>query len=591
MSIKKNTTWLINESKIIFNDLFDYTNSIYINAKTKIEFKCTKHNYIFFQLSNNHLYSKFPCKYCNIEYKRKIYADTLDDFKSKILLKYGEVYSFEFASYTNQNTEIILFCKTHKKKVINTPYMFLKGHGCSICTKDKMQGARSEKTLNEIKIFVQKLNGKCKSLNYTNNETNLEFECENGHHFLESWSDIKNSLRWCPYCSKNKLIGETISRLILEHLLGVNFPSVYLKTMEGLQLDGYNADLKIAFEYQGHQHYSNKSHFHESNFGFESQKKRDNRKKELCIENGITLIEIFEFKTIRANRIPLFLNQVINILEELKINYNKLPFKLDLIQLYKGKESELYNKAKKIVEDKNGKIQEYIGSESKHFYHCNNGHKVTNRTLGVIINTNASCPNCNNLDKFNSLIEIVKSKGGKVLDSKLKPNGFSETYDWICNKGHLRSSKGQDLVNGYWCKDCQTENKTIKFTKETLLQFIKDVESGDFYQKDLPIKYKISDGVYRRIINENKLSPIYILQDRSIQKNKTKGNLLQLDPISLEIVNKFESLESVKKVKGEKFTPEGIRIQMKNNKKAYGFYWCREIDYENTVNLLKINKS
>lgn len=120
--------------------------------------------------------------------------------------------------------------------------------------------------------------------------------------------------------------------------------------MEGLQLDGYNETHKIAFEYQGYQHFTDNSHFHKSNKRFEEQLKRDQYKKVLCKQNGIILIEIFEFKTIRSGRIKLFFEQVKEKLRELNIAYNNAPFDLDLIELYRGKKSELYELAKEVVE-------------------------------------------------------------------------------------------------------------------------------------------------------------------------------------------------------------------------------------------------
>jgi hypothetical protein len=39
LSNKKTTEWLINESRMKFNDSLDYSKTIYINALTKIVFK------------------------------------------------------------------------------------------------------------------------------------------------------------------------------------------------------------------------------------------------------------------------------------------------------------------------------------------------------------------------------------------------------------------------------------------------------------------------------------------------------------------------------------------------------------------------
>ena len=96
--------------------------------------------------------------------------------------------------------------------------------------------------------------------------------------------------------------------------------------------------------------------------------------------------------------------------------------------------------------------------------------------------------------------------------------------------------------------------------------------------------------VYRRILKEKEITPSYLPQDRKAQKKRIKGKLLQLDPITHNIIKEFESLESVKHDPSGLFKPEGIRHQMKKNKKAYGFYWCRENDYQTVKDLLN-NKS
>jgi hypothetical protein len=587
LSEKRNTKWIIEQSKLLFGDNFDYNATEYRDAKTKINFRCKKHDFLFEQTSNNHLNSKHPCKYCLQDSKRKAFSDDIHTFKKKIQAIYGDKFDFEFAKYVNQRIPISLKCLKHNKFITKEPQVFLRGHGCDLCAKEESSTNLSRQTLNEINSFVAKLNGKCLSKSYFNNEAKMHFECHSGHKFQKSWSAVKNSLRWCPKCSPNKLIGETLARLILEHLLKLELPSVYIKEMEGLQLDGYNSKNRIAFEYQGYQHYTKNSHFHSNERRYYSQIERDKYKKQLCKKNKITLIEIFEFKTIRAGRIQLFVDQVQKTLNELRLNYNHEPFQLDLVELYQGKKSELYEQAKKIVEKKNGSIQEFIGAESKHTYSCSKGHKTTNRVLSVIIKSNASCTICEALSKYEALKDIIESRGGKLIDKKLKPKGYSETYKWICHNGHKRVSKGQSLFDGFWCVECQQESKKKQLNAKQLAEFKKDIISGNFYQKDIPKKYGIGDGVYRRLIAEFGLTPKYIPQDRRAQKKRTKGKLLQIDPENFEVIKDFESLEAVRFDKSGFYKPEGIRQQMKKYKKAYGYYWSREEDFEETIKLIK----
>ena len=587
MSRKRDTNWLIEKSKSLFGDSFDYSMSKYIDAKTSITFRCKKHNSVFSQTSNNHFISKNPCKDCLREYMRNVNMDGLSSFKSKIETKFGHIYSFEKASYFNQNTDIHLICKKHCFDIIKKPQLLLNGLGCPFCLKEKRNIKLSFETLNEIKKFTEHLNGKCLSSKDINNKSKLDFECEAKHRFKKSWSEVKNSLRWCPKCSSNKLIGETLTRLILEHLLKIKLPSSYIKIMEGLQLDGYNFKRKIAFEYQGFQHFTESSHFHRDNTRYNSQLERDRYKKELCVKNGILLIEIFEFKTIRSGRIEIFVEQVKAKLDELKLSYSQVPFVLNLVELYSGKKSELYNRAKLIVEEKNGTLQKFIGSESKHTYTCSKGHEITNRVLGVIVKSNASYPHCEAIVMFESLKKTIELKGGKLIDEKLKSRGLSESYKWVCEKGHNRESKGQYLFNGFWCSECQIQNQRIELNSDDLDKLKNDATSGNYYQKDIPEKYGISSTVYRRIIKELQLVPRYLPQDRKSQKKKIKGKLLQINPKNLKVIKEFESLESVKHDESGFFIPEGIRSQMKKFRKAYGYYWCREDDYEETIRVIK----
>ena len=59
-----------------------------------------------------------------------------------------------------------------------------------------------------------------------------------------------------------------------------------------LNLDGYNEELRIAFEHQGIQHYRFDPFFHNNNKNnFIEQQKRDLLKQELCIKNNVILIQ------------------------------------------------------------------------------------------------------------------------------------------------------------------------------------------------------------------------------------------------------------------------------------------------------------
>lgn len=102
MSEKRNTKWIIEQSKLLFGDSFDYQATEYRDAKTKINFRCKKHDYSFEQTSNNHLNSKHPCKFCLQESRREALSDGIDIFKNKIQAIFGDQFDFKNANYINQ---------------------------------------------------------------------------------------------------------------------------------------------------------------------------------------------------------------------------------------------------------------------------------------------------------------------------------------------------------------------------------------------------------------------------------------------------------------------------------------------------------
>lgn len=94
---------------------------------------------------------------------------------------------------------------------------------------------------------------------------------------------------------RRKNISENKCRCIIESIYHLPFPSCrpnFLKnpeTKRNLELDMYNEQLKLAFEYQGKQHYQKVTYFQDT-IDFKKQVQRDSFKKRRCEELGIKLI-------------------------------------------------------------------------------------------------------------------------------------------------------------------------------------------------------------------------------------------------------------------------------------------------------------
>lgn len=97
----------------------------------------------------------------------------------------------------------------------------------------------------------------------------------------------------------NKFFMEEQCRTIMEEIFpNHKFNKVrpeWLKnplTGRRMELDGYNAEYKLAFEYNGYQHYVFPNKYHKTKEEFIRQKERDIMKLEICNQVGVYLLTI-----------------------------------------------------------------------------------------------------------------------------------------------------------------------------------------------------------------------------------------------------------------------------------------------------------
>jgi hypothetical protein len=86
-------------------------------------------------------------------------------------------------------------------------------------------------------------------------------------------------------------------RKIFENIFGRKFPPMKFKWLISplgypMELDGYCKKLRLAFEYNGAQHYRYTPRFHKSIQEFSAGRKRDRKKLRLCKDHKITVIVI-----------------------------------------------------------------------------------------------------------------------------------------------------------------------------------------------------------------------------------------------------------------------------------------------------------
>lgn len=367
------------------------------------------------------------------------------------------------------------------------PSSIKQGSWCRKCYEENV-GVSKRKGLTFFKDIAINRGGKCLSTDYKNAHTKLFWECAEGH----TWSATGHSINqgsWCPAC--NIFSGEEICRFYFEQIFRVEFKKCFppfLKYAKGkrLELDGYNPEVKIAFEHQGLQHYKNVDFYHTANDTYEKVHQRDVLKKKLCEENDIKLVCIpsigdilplselksFLIKEFTASNIDFLVSNFPKI-EEIEINYNKNRLS-DLKEIAKQKGGECLSRV-------------YFNPHTKLKFRCQLGHEWE-ATPHQIKNRNSWCLKCANLAAAKRLLtdiseiqNLAKQKEGECLSTSY--NTAKEKLLWKCKFGHIWKAPLNNISQGCWCPKCVGRGNT-EIENLEILRSIAKSKGGKFLSNE-----------------------------------------------------------------------------------------------------------
>lgn len=392
-----------------------------------------------------------------------------------------ENHGFKLISFEEENIgtyfKVMVQCgKGHEW--ITQPRNFLESRkasrpskGCPECAKQMQQEKWEKITLDKVPEGIKVLGNYVRpDKDGQNNYRMFTLQCSQGHTYDKIQSDVSAG---CPKCNGVTFVGQERTRLIFETQFQKSFPSVrpdWLKNTTGrnLELDGYCEELKIAFEYQGRQHFSNSTQFG-GDYAFQSV--RDQLKVDLCEQHGVKLITVIQPRDYNAEK---FFNSVKNDCEKQGVHitvgerdcrFHRINDNNTLVKKY--------DEFKDFVESKNYKLVSASLSTMKDVldFECTDGHKfkMTPENFKVTYSRpqyeKVACAVCNhktNSHSINSLVsietcqELAKQIGYK-LESTIYEN-VNEPMIWTCRHAHTLSKSFRQMTRnqtGQYCMTCK----------------------------------------------------------------------------------------------------------------------------------------
>ncbi len=289
--------------------------------------------------------------------------------------------------------------------------------GCRKCAYIS-NGLKMRKPFDYYKEEVEKYNFILLNIiRYTSIETSLELKCSQSHVFTKTLYEVQQG-RSCPDCVTTHTLSESICRKYMEYLFNLPFKKKrfdWLVNNEGnqLELDGYNPELNIAFEYDGKQHFEFIFFFHRTEENFNKRQGDDKIKDKLCIDNNIKLI-----------RIP-YVVKYNDMLDFIKFKCKWLGIKYQDKENISTTDLDVYNK---VIDDRNYVIDEKmkgsvwirksnaVSTQTKITFECNVCHQLKDMTYNnVIYNKVRVCKYCEHEEKLKELQETIKYRKWKVI--------------------------------------------------------------------------------------------------------------------------------------------------------------------------------
>ena len=201
MPAKLTTEQFVIRANLKHNNKYDYSETVYVGAHTKIKISCPIHG-IFEQSPNSHL-SGNGCAKCGIESQATIMsAKAKAEFVQKAQETHGNRYDYSLVEYKNSYTKIKIICPDHGV-FEQTPAHHINGSVCQICSYESIAKNRVTKAASEFVSKSREIHGDkyiYDLVEYKNNSTKIKIVCPE-HGIFEQIPNSHLSGQGCAKCA------------------------------------------------------------------------------------------------------------------------------------------------------------------------------------------------------------------------------------------------------------------------------------------------------------------------------------------------------------------------------------------------------
>lgn len=265
--------------------------------------------------------------------------------------------------------------------------------------------------------------GLCLSGQYLGQKVKHEWQCAHGHQWQATWSNVCQG-RWCKTCSSSR--AENICRTVLETMFSTDLPRCYpmwlrLKGRAKLELDGFNEEIHVGFEYQGWHHSAAASRgYYKTHDEQRDMHNRDALKRQMCWKRGVRLIVIPEMsERLSIDNLDVFIRHVESCVFVAGIDIPtdwiaRMPKSLP--EFWIKEERPITDEMRLIAASRNGVCLSttYVDYSSKLRWRCSEGHEW--ESIWQTARKGCWCGICGRTGRGQALKDYVAERVALVAD-------------------------------------------------------------------------------------------------------------------------------------------------------------------------------
>lgn len=275
---------------LIHAGVYDYTHTTYVGNKKSIQYTCSFHGENN-QNSSNHMHGN-GCRQCS-----KSATKTPAEWIAAFIRVHGEGrYIYNETIVVGAYNKVKIHCPRHNSTFEQLPGSHLQGKGCMRCGIEAMAKSHTY-TKAEFLTAIQGVHPEgwygYDDVEYEKCNINVKILCKRCNRHFEQTLDNHKQGKGCRRCNKSKL--EIAAETILTKFgIAFNDEATFddLFDVKHLRFDCYIADLNIAIELDGNQHFKCAPGIMGGLSAYQKRIKHDNMKDDWCRKNKKVLIRI-----------------------------------------------------------------------------------------------------------------------------------------------------------------------------------------------------------------------------------------------------------------------------------------------------------